>query len=148
MNDLFQTHLSEIYILIISIINYIIKRSLSSNNFQLVNVKSTVQWENNGKWKTEENCIFLHFWYLQWTQSIFTTNFSTDCSQKKCIFLSCRLTKRSSCQSAKSFQYFQALFTRTHFSIMKNLKWQKISICKWEIFLSYEGINSIKTNLR
>ena len=82
---------------------YILKPSLSSNNF----------------------CIFLDFRYLQWTQSIFTTNFSTDCSQKKMHCAQLQADKKEFVSKCQSFQYFLALFTRNHFFYYEKVEMAK-----------------------
>ena len=59
--------------------------------------------------------VFLDLKYLQWTQSIFTTNISTDCIQKKMHCAQLQPDKKEFVSKCQSFQYFLALFTRIHF---------------------------------
>ena len=82
--------------------------------------------------KNGRQWITVYFWILdtcselnQFSQLIL----AQIAARKKCIVLSCRLTKRSSCQSAKVFNIFWHYSPESISSIMKKLKWQKISIC-------------------
>ena len=131
MNDLFQTngiYFDNCIKHIKKMSNYyILKPSLSSNNF----------------------CIFLDSRYLQWTQSIFTTNFSTDCSQKKMHCAQLQADKKEFVSKCLSFQYFLALFSRIHFFCYEK-KWNgkkylfgNVTFLLFAniIFLSYEGTN-------
>ena len=69
--------------------------------------------------------IFLDSKYLQWTQSIFTTNFSTDCSQKKMHCAQLQADKKEFVSKCQSFQYFLALFTRIRFFCYEKIEMAK-----------------------
>ena len=121
MNDLFQTngiYFDNCIKHIKKMSNYyILKPSLSSNNF----------------------CIFLDSRYLQWTQSIFTTNFSTDCSQKKMHCAQLQADKKEFVSKCQSFQYFLALFNRIHLFYYVKVKMANVYYLQMWIFCHMTG---------